>query len=136
MNFKTLEEIKAKMAAMQFDEAFDAIVAIANGGILPATLLAEVLGLKVECIKINYRDACHTPVREKPELLETFTTDIAGKKILLVDDRVKTGATLNYARQLLTEKGAIVKTLALNGPADYPLYNEACFKVLTTETQL
>ena len=39
---------------------------------------------------------------------------------------MKTGATLEYARQLLNE-AAIVKTLAVNGKADYSLFDEACF---------
>lgn len=51
------------------------------------------------------------------------------EKILLVEDRVKTGTTLNYARQLLLGAGAaVVKTFAVNGNADYCLYNEMCFR--------
>jgi hypoxanthine phosphoribosyltransferase len=59
-------------------------------------------------------------------LLTDFGFDVKGKKILLVEDRVKTGATLQYAKELLKD-AAIVKTFAVNGKADYALYDEACF---------
>ena len=47
--------------------------------------------------------------------------------MLRVDDRVKTGITLATARELLSG-AALVKTFAVNGNADYALYDEACFK--------
>jgi xanthine phosphoribosyltransferase len=51
------------------------------------------------------------------------------KRILLVEDRVKTGASLQLAVQLLKEAGAnLVKTFAVNGKADYCLYDESCFR--------
>jgi uncharacterized protein len=39
---------------------------------------------------------------------------------------VKTGATLEYAK-LLLQDAAVVKTFAVNGMADYPLFDENCF---------
>ncbi len=53
--------------------------------------------------------------------------DYKNKRILLVEDRVKTGASLLYACKLL-EGATYVKTFAVNGKADYALYNEDCFK--------
>ena len=50
-----------------------------------------------------------------------------GKRILLVEDRIKTGTTIKYAQQLLAG-AAEIKTFAVNGNADYCLYNESCFK--------
>ena len=49
------------------------------------------------------------------------------KSILLVDDRIKTGSTIKLARELLKEARSI-KTFAVNGTADYALFDEACFK--------
>ncbi|MDD2515382.1 MAG: phosphoribosyltransferase, partial [Proteiniphilum sp.] len=47
--------------------------------------------------------------------------------ILLVEDRIKTGATVRFAIDLLHEAREI-KTFAVNGKADYALYDEDCFK--------
>lgn len=126
METKPWSEIGDRINAMQFEEPFDLIVAIANGGIIPAALLQQKLKLPVELLKISFRDTAHKPLFDSPQLLAPLHFDVSGKTILLVEDRVKTGATMEYARQLL--KGAkLVRTFAVNGKADYPLYDESCF---------
>jgi xanthine phosphoribosyltransferase len=44
-----------------------------------------------------------------------------------VDDRIKTGSTIRLARELLKDACSI-KTFAVNGTADYALFDETCFK--------
>lgn len=125
-NSKSWEEINSKIKTIVFNEAFDMIVAIANGGVVPAALLNQRLQVPIELLKINYRDATQQPIYPSPKLLADVSFDVKAKKILLVEDRVKTGATINYAKTLLRE-AAVVKTFAVNGKADYFLYDEACF---------
>jgi xanthine phosphoribosyltransferase len=125
-NIKTWEELSSKIRAIVFNESFDLIVAIADGGIIPAALINQRLGLPIHLLKISYRDAKQQPLYDSPKLVDDISADIKKKKILLVEDRVKTGATLRYAKELLS-KAASVKTFAVNGNADYALYNEACF---------
>ena len=103
------------------------IVAIANGGIIPASILHQRLNVDFQILKINLRDKNHQAIYDKPVLLSAVDFDVRDKKILLVDDRNKTGATIAYAKELLQE-AALIKTFAVNGKADYSLYNEACFK--------
>ena len=126
MNNKLWEEIAGKIMDIKFEETFDVIVAIANGGIIPAVLLHQKLKIPVELLKLSYRDSSHKPLYDAPKLVTPIQFDVKGKKIILVEDRVKTGATLEYARQLLNE-AAIVKTFAVNGKSDYSLFDEACF---------
>lgn len=127
MNSKSFAEVLEKIRTLEFKEKFDMIVAIANGGIIPAALLNQRLNIDIQLLKLNLRDASQRPLYDAPRLLEEIKFDVKGKKILLVEDRVKTGMTLNYARQLLA--GAdLVKTFAVNGKADYCLYDEACFR--------
>jgi len=125
-NSKCWEQINAKIRDIEFEESFDLIVAIANGGIIPAALINQRLQLPLQLLKINYRDCQQKPIYESPKLLADIGFDIRDKKVLLVEDRVKTGATLRFAKQLLKD-AAEVKTFAVNGNADYALYNEACF---------
>jgi uncharacterized protein len=126
MNPKSIEEVKQKIHSLQFAENFDLIVAIANGGIIPAALINQILLTKMELLRLSFRDARQQPLFDSPRLIEKINFDVAGKTILLVEDRVKTGATLDYARALLSG-AALIKTFAVNGKADYSLYNEACF---------
>ena len=126
INSKSWNDISYRINSIIFDESFDMIVAIANGGIIPAALINQRLQLPVEFLKIHYRDTAQKPVYPSPQLLHGMNFSIKNKKILLVEDRVKTGATLNYAKDLLKD-ATLVKTFAVNGKADYRLYDEACF---------
>ena len=127
MSSKSFAEVLEKIRTLEFKEEFDMIVAIANGGIIPAALLNQRLNIDIQLLKLNLRDASQRPLYDSPRLLEEIKFDVRGKKILLVEDRVKTGMTLNYASQLLAG-AALVKTFAVNGKADYCLYDEACFR--------
>ena len=125
-NVKSWDELKTKFNAIAFNETFDIIVAIANGVIVPAAIINQRLQLPIELLKINYRDNRQQPLYPSPKLLTDISFDVKDKRVLLVEDRVKTGATLQYAKDLLKD-AALVKTFAVNGKADYALYNEACF---------
>ena len=124
---KSFEEVLLKFKAIKFTENFDMIVAIANGGVIPAAIINQRLNIELNLLKINLRDPHQKPKFDAPRLLEPISFDFKNKTILLVEDRVKTGATVNFALTLLQD-AAIIKTFAVNGNADYELYNEACFR--------
>lgn len=123
---KPFEDVAERFRHIRFNETFDLIVAIANGGIIPAAILNQRLGLDLQLLKINLRDRNQKPLYDKPRLLSPVDFEVKDKRILLVEDRVKTGATLEYAKTLLSE-AKYVKTFAVNGKADYALYDESCF---------
>lgn len=127
MNSKSFEAVAGRILEIEFQEKFDMIVAIANGGIIPAALLNQRLNVEIQLLKLSLRDADQKPLYDSPRLLEEIKFEVAGKNILLVEDRVKTGKTLNYAKQLLAGAKS-VKTFAVNGKADYCLYDEPCFR--------
>lgn len=124
---KSFDEVLGRVRALEIPEQFDMVVAIANGGIIPAAMINQRLGCEYHLLKLNLRDAMQNKLYDKPKLLAEIDFDYKDKRILLVDDRVKTGTTLQFAKELLSE-AAIVKTLAVNGIADYCLYNEPCFR--------
>ncbi len=124
----TFEEVKARLKEIEIDEEFDMIVAIACGGIVPAGMLSEKLSLPVKLLHISLRDPSNRPMYDAPRLVSDINFDVEGKRILLVEDRIKTGATVRYAVDILKEKkAALIKTFAVNGEADYSLYNCECF---------
>lgn len=127
MVVKTFEEVAERFRSITFDEQFDMIVAIANGGVIPAAILNQRLDIEIQLLKINLRDPDQKPKYDSPRLMSPIDFDFEGKTILLVEDRVKTGASLRMACNLL-EGAKLVKTFAVNGKADYSLYDEDCFR--------
>ncbi len=127
LSTKSFEEVLQKFRDIQFLENFDMIVAIANGGVIPAAIINQRLNVELNLLKINLRDPFQIPKFDSPQLLEPISFDFKNKTILLVEDRIKTGATVNFALSLLKD-ATLVKTFAVNGTADYELYNESCFR--------
>ena len=125
---KNLEfnEILKKLKKNKFDD-FDVIIAIGRGGIVPASLVQNILKRDMEILWLNFRDEKHCPKRKKPKLVKEINFDFKNKKILLVDDVSRTGETLDKAKKIL--KGNKIKTFVINGEADYSLYNfKECIK--------
>lgn len=123
---KSFEEVLQKFKEVEFFEDFDMIVAIANGGVIPAAIINQRLNIELNLLKINLRDDFQKPRFDSPRLLIPIEFEFKNKKILLVEDRIKTGATVNFAISLL-QGAALIKTFAVNGNADYALYDESCF---------
>jgi len=127
MHSKTWAEVETAIQDFHFSEQFDLIVAIANGGIIPAALLNQHLLIPIELVKLSFRDPTQKPMFDAPKLAAPLSFDPTGKNILLVEDRVKTGATLELAKSILSS-AKLIKTFAVNGKADYALFDEACFR--------
>ena len=122
-----MTEVMERFRSIEFYDDFDIIVAIANGGIVPAGIINQRLQIEVKLLKINLRDEFQRPKYDKPQLIAPIDFDFKGKRILLVDDRIKTGSTIELAKELMSE-AQFIKTFAVNGSADYALFNETCFK--------
>ena len=127
MQVKTFDETLERFRTIVFFENFDMIVAIANGGIIPAAILNQRLGVEFQLLKINLRDESQKPKYDSPRLLAPIDFEFKDRTILVVDDRIKTGASLSLATELL-QGAKLIKTFAVNGNADYALYNEECFR--------
>jgi hypoxanthine phosphoribosyltransferase len=123
---KPLTEVLRRIDEIRFEEEFDLVVAVLNGGREPARLVAEKLGLPVAGLHVNFRDERHRPRHEAPVLLAPPDFDVRGRRLLVVDDRSRTGGTLAFAKEVLKD-AALVRTLAVNGKADYSLFDETCF---------
>lgn len=92
----------------------DIIVGISRGGLIPARILTDLLETQeLGFIQIEfYTDINQT--RPKPTLKQTLTTQITGKKTLLIDDIADTGESLKLAKTHLQQQGASqIKTATL-----------------------
>jgi len=123
----SFEEVMHRFREIRFHETFDMIVAIANGGIIPAAIINQRLNIDIRLLKINLRDQDQKPKFDSPKLVSPIDFDYNDKTILLVEDRIKTGATVQFAIDLL-HGARQIKTFAVNGKADYALYDESCFR--------
>lgn len=124
---KTFDEVMERFRTITFHDEFDIIVAIANGGIVPAAIINQRLQKEIHLLRINLRDEYQHPKYEQPKLLAPIDFEFKDKRVLLVDDRIKTGSTIQLAKELMKD-ARFVQTFAVNGNADYALYNESCFK--------
>ncbi len=85
----------------------DAIVAVVRGGLVPARLLARDLHVK-EMYAITVRR-----IGDERRITVDILEDIAGKRVIVVEDMIETGRGLLLAKEHLESKGALVKTACL-----------------------
>ena len=85
----------------------DIIVAIVRGGLVPARLLANSIDVKeVYCLTVQKSDKLRN-------LTTQITADIRGKRVLIVEDALETGKSLEVVKKYLESLGAEVQTLAM-----------------------
>jgi len=84
----------------------DIIVGIARGGWVVARIMSDLLdNPNVASIRVEfYRSVAET--KEKPTITQPVSTDVRGKRVLLVDDVADTGESILCALEHLKEKGA------------------------------
>lgn len=78
----------------------DLVVGIARGGVIVGAVIASALEVDFFPIKVTRRMMMEV-VSEEPVLVIKPYSYAAGKRVLLVDDISRTGATMNIARRAL-----------------------------------
>ena len=91
---------------------FDLVIGIARGGIPVAMVVADRLGTRIDFLNVkSYTDVGE---RVKPRILTTITEDIFGKRVLVVDDLVDGGDTMETVTRYLQSEGPkVMKTAVL-----------------------
>jgi len=117
----SFKEIADRLKQLQLPE-IDVVIGIGSGGIPPATFVAFHLNAELVVMTLNYRDEENNPRFDEPKVLYKPEWQLAGKRILLVDDVSVSGKTMETARAQLA--GFNVKTLAMKGKADFVLFPE------------
>jgi xanthine phosphoribosyltransferase len=83
---------------------FDAVVGITRGGLVPAAIVSRELNIRtIETVSVkSYDYQAKGEVRVlKPICQDILAMHKAGRKILIVDDLVDTGATARVVRDML-----------------------------------
>lgn len=83
-------------------KTFDLVIGIARGGIPVAMVVSDRLGVRIDFI--NVKSYSGIAKRTPPRILSTLTESISGKKVLLVDDLVDHGVTIEMVRMHLKDQ--------------------------------
>jgi hypothetical protein len=72
------------------------VVGIARAGVIPGAVVASILRLDFYSMKISRKNGDDT-VRERPEIFSAAPRQVAGKRVLIVDEITTSGDTLRLA---------------------------------------
>ena len=93
-------------------EHYDLIIGIARGGIPVAMVVSDHLDVKLDIINVKSYDGIAE--RNPPRILSTLTEAVKGKDVLLVDDLVDQGDTMQTVTVFLGRQGPrMLKTAVL-----------------------
>ncbi len=81
---------------------FDLVIGIARGGMPVAMVVSDHLGVRIDFINVKSYNGIAK--RSAPRILSTMTEGIRGKDILIVDDLVDQGDTLETVKGYLNQQ--------------------------------
>lgn len=117
------EDIAARLAAWRFPAGIDGVVGIATGGIVPASLVAQRLGVGLKLVAVNYRDEANEPRFAAPRPLAPAPDLGSWRRVLLVDDVYVSGESWRAARALLPANVEVLP-FVFKGKVDFALIRD------------
>lgn len=89
------------------------VVGIAKGGLIPATIIAAILRADLyPCMVTRKRRG--EVVSDRPRVLVSVSEEVAGQRVLIVDEMVVTGETMRIvSTECKKERAKFVRTAAL-----------------------
>ena len=116
-------DIASRLARWQFPAGIEGVIGIASGGVVPAALVAQRLGVEMKVIALNYRDETNAPRFAEPKLLSSVPDLGAWRRVLLVDDVYVSGKSWHAARALLPREVEVLP-FVLKGKTDFALIRD------------
>jgi xanthine phosphoribosyltransferase len=124
MKTPTFLEITTRLAQWPFPAGIDGVVGIAAGGVVPAVLVAQRLGVGLRVIALSYRDGTNAPMFSEPHLVSDVPGLGTWKRVLLVDDFYLSGKSWNAARAMLPSRVEVLP-FVFTGDVDFALFRSA-----------
>jgi uncharacterized protein len=91
-------------------QKFDLVIGVARGGIPLALVIADQIGCKIDIINVKSYTGLRGQ-RVAPKILTTLDADVKGLRLLIVDDLIEEGATMELMRDYFKAKRPkLVKT--------------------------
>ena len=119
----SFNDLAQRLAAWEFPAGLDGVVGIASGGVVPAALVAQRLGLELKVIALNYRDEANAPRFAEPRLLSRVPDLGPWRRVLLVDDVFVSGKSWHAARALLPREIEVLP-FVMKGKTDFALIRD------------
>jgi adenine/guanine phosphoribosyltransferase-like PRPP-binding protein len=116
-------DIVARLDRWRFPECLDGVIGIANGGVVPAALVAQRLGLGLKVMAVNYRDEANEPQHAVPQLRSAVPDLGDWKRVLLVDDVYVSGKSWQAARAALPADVEVLP-FVLKGRCEFALIRD------------
>lgn len=86
------------------DYEAEVVVGIARAGVIPAAVLASILGIDFYSMVISRREG-DDRVRERPAILSAAPPQVKGKRVILVDEVTTSGETFRLGLAALRDVG-------------------------------
>ncbi|MCL4435126.1 MAG: phosphoribosyltransferase domain-containing protein [Thaumarchaeota archaeon] len=107
---RLVEKLISKIKASNHN--YDLVIGIARGGIPPALEIANRLNLKIDFV--NIKSYLNDRTKQKPKILSTLSEKVEGCRILIVDDIIDSGDTMETIMEWLNQqKPRSIETTAL-----------------------
>lgn len=119
----SFNDLTRRLGAWEFPAGLDGVVGIASGGVVPAALVAQRLGLELKVIALNYRDDANEPCYAEPKLLSRVPSLGSWRRVLLVDDVYVSGKSWHAARALLPHDTEVLP-FVMKGKAEFALIRD------------
>jgi hypoxanthine phosphoribosyltransferase len=114
MSWEEVEDI-CRRVALEAERSYrpEAVVGIAKGGLIPASIIASLLRIDVHSCVISRRLRGEI-VSDRPRMLASVGDAVAGQRVLVVDEMVLTGETMRMVSiECSKRKARAVKTACL-----------------------
>ena len=108
LSWKGFEKIMNKLIKQIPLEKFDSIMCVSSGGLVPGKLIADKSGLPLAVIAASAYEKGKTQVKKEVTLGGIASIHPIKGKILLVDDIVDTGKSMEKVYNFLIEKKEII----------------------------